>query len=90
MFDDFQFAVIHGPDIPGSYAILLFTASDLASITSHIHSWVFFLPWLLLELTPQKDVLFIIGDCNAKVGSQETPGVKANLALQYGMKQGKD
>ena len=28
-----QFALIHGPDIPGSYAILLFTASDLASIT---------------------------------------------------------
>ena len=26
----------------------------------------------LLELTPQKDVLFIIGDCNAKVGNQET------------------
>ena len=44
----------------------------------------------LLELTPQKDVLFIIGDWNAKVGSQETPGVKANLALEYGMKQGKD
>ena len=44
----------------------------------------------LLELTPKKDVLFIIGDWNAKVGSQETPGVKANLALEYGMKQGKD
>ena len=29
----------------------------------------------LLELTPQKDVLFIMGDWNAKVGSQETPGV---------------
>ena len=29
----------------------------------------------LLELTTQKDVLFIIGDWNAKVGSQETPGV---------------
>ena len=29
----------------------------------------------VLELTPQKDVLFIIGDWNAKVGSQETPGV---------------
>ena len=29
----------------------------------------------LLELTPIKDVLFIIGDWNAKVGSQETPGV---------------
>ena len=40
MFDHFQFALIHGPNIPGSYAILLFTALDLASITSHIHSWV--------------------------------------------------
>ena len=29
----------------------------------------------LLELTPKKEVLFIIGDWNAKVGSQETPGV---------------
>ena len=29
----------------------------------------------LLELTPKKDVLFIMGDWNAKVGSQETPGV---------------
>ena len=44
LFDHFQFALIHGPDIPGSYARLLFTASDLASITSHIHSWVLFLP----------------------------------------------
>ena len=43
-----------------------------------------------LELTPQKDVIFIIGDWNAKVGSQETPGITANLALEYGMKQGKD
>ena len=36
----------HGPDIPGSYAVLLFTSSDLASITSHIHNWVLFLLWL--------------------------------------------
>ena len=43
----------------------------------------------LLELTPKKDVLFIIGEWNAKVRSQETPGVTANLALEYGMKQGK-
>ena len=43
----------------------------------------------LLELTPKKDVLFIIGDWNTKVGSQETPGVKAHLALEYRMKQGK-
>ena len=35
----------------------------------------------LLELTPQKDVLFIIGDCNAKVGSQETPGVTGKFGL---------
>ena len=38
----------------------------------------------LLELTPQKDVLFIIGDWNAKVGTQETPGV-----TEYRMKQGR-
>ena len=41
-FDHFQFALIHGPDIPGSFAILLFTALHLASITSHIHNWVLF------------------------------------------------
>ena len=35
----------------------------------------------LLELTPKKDVLFIIGDCDAKVGSQETPGVTGKLGL---------
>ena len=35
----------------------------------------------LLELTPQKDVLFIIGDWNAKVGSQETPGVTGTFGL---------
>ena len=44
----------------------------------------------LLELTPQKDVLFVIGDWNAKVGSQETPGVTGNLAVECRMKQGKD
>ena len=38
--------LIHGPNIPGSYAILLFTASDLASITSHILNRVLFLLWL--------------------------------------------
>ena len=35
----------------------------------------------LLELTPSKDVLFIIGDWNAKVGSQETPGVTGKFGL---------
>ena len=35
----------------------------------------------LLQLTPKKDVLFIIGDWNAKVGTQETPGVTGKFAL---------
>ena len=35
----------------------------------------------LLELTARKDVLFIIGDWNAKVGSQETPGVTGKFGL---------
>ena len=35
----------------------------------------------LLEQTPKKDVLFIIGDWNAKVGSQETPGVTGKFSL---------
>ena len=35
----------------------------------------------LLELTPKKDVLFITGDWNAKVGSQETPGVTSKFCL---------
>ena len=41
----------------------------------------------LLELTPKKDVLFIIGDRNAKVGSQETPGVtgKYRQVLRLGI-----
>ena len=43
----------------------------------------------LLELTPPKDVLFIIGDWNAKVGSQEIPGVtgKFGLGVQDGTGQ---
>ena len=35
----------------------------------------------LLELTPPKDVLFVIGDCNAKVGSQEIPGITVKFGL---------
>ena len=41
-------------------------------------------PQDLLELTPKKDVLFIIGDWNAKVGSQETPGVTGIFGLGGG------
>ena len=43
----------------------------------------------LLELTPQKDVLLIIGDWNAKVRSQETPGVTGKLGLGVQNEAGK-
>src|SRR5574341_1015193 len=43
----------------------------------------------LLELTSKKDVLFIIGDWNAKVGSQETPGVKGKFGLGIQNEAGK-
>ena len=43
----------------------------------------------LLELTPQKYVLFIIGDWNAKVGSQETPGVTGKFVLGVQNEAGK-
>ena len=42
----------------------------------------------LLELTPKKSVIFIIGDWNAKVGSQETPGVTGKFSLGIGNEAG--
>ena len=41
-----------------------------------------------LELTPQKDILYIIGDWNAKVGSQEIPGVTGKFGLEVQIKVG--
>ena len=41
-------ALIHGPNIPGSYKILIFTTSDFTSIACHSHNWVLFLLWLCL------------------------------------------
>ena len=43
----------------------------------------------LLELKPQKDVLFIIGDWNLKVGSQEIPGVTDKFVLEYKISKSK-
>ena len=43
----------------------------------------------LLELTPRKEVLFVIGEWNAKVGSQEIPGVTGKFGLEVQNKQGK-
>ena len=48
LFDHFWFTLIHGPNIPGSFEILFFTALDFSFITSHIHNWVVFLLWLCL------------------------------------------
>ena len=45
--------------------------------------------WLVLELTPPKYILFIIGDWNAKVGSQETPGVTGKFGLRMWNEAGK-
>ena len=42
----------------------------------------------LLKLTPKKDILFIIGDWNAKIGSQETPGVTGTFGLGVQNKAG--
>ena len=44
-----QFGLIHGPNIPGSNAILLFTALDFTSTTSHIHNWALLSLWLSEE-----------------------------------------
>ena len=43
----------------------------------------------LLQLTPKKDVLFILGDWNTKLGRQETPGVSGKFNLGVKKKQGK-
>ena len=43
--------------------------------------WCYEDPQDLLKLTPKRDVLFILGDWNAKVGSQETPGVTGKFGL---------
>ena len=43
----------------------------------------------LLELTPQNDVFFIIGDWNANIGSQETPGVTGKFGLGVRNEEGK-
>ena len=44
----------------------------------------------LVELTPKKDVLLLIGDWNAKVGSQETPGVIGKFGLGIWNQAGQD
>ena len=47
-FDHFQFTLIHGSNIPHTYADLFFTALDFTCITSHTHNWTLFSLWLHL------------------------------------------
>ena len=66
LFDHFQFTLIHVPNIPGSYAILFFTASDFTAIISHINNWVLFSLWLCLFIlsgfiSPLVSILGILG-----------------------------
>ena len=42
LVNHFQFTLIHGPNIPGSYAVLFFTTSDFTFTTRHIYNWVSF------------------------------------------------
>ena len=51
--DYFQFTLVHGPNIPGSYALLFFTFT-----TRHIHHWASFLVWLSLFI-PSGAVLLL-------------------------------
>ena len=80
------------PGLPNHHQLPEFTQT-------HIHTWPLaeeaeverFYEDLqdLLELTPKTDVLFIIGDWNAKVEVKKHLEQQANLALEYGMKQSK-
>ena len=45
LLDHVQFTLIHGPNIPGSYAILFSTATDFTFTTRHIRNWAAFLLW---------------------------------------------
>ena len=66
--------------------------AEEAEVEQLLWSFFFFYEDLqdLLELTPKKDVLFIIGDWNAKLGSQETPGVTGKFGLGMQNEAGKD
>ena len=70
-----------------------FTVIQVYALTSNAEEaeaeWLYEDLQDFLELTPKKDIHFIIAEQNAEVGSQEIPGVIANLALEYKMKQAK-
>ena len=71
---------VHFQDKP--FSIILIQVHALTSNAEEVEvEWFYEDLQDLLELTPKKDVLFIIGDWDAKVGSQETPGVTGKFGL---------
>ena len=81
--------MIRGPNIPGSYAILLFTASDFTSITSHIHNWVLFLLslhfFILLasQVAQMVKCLPAMEETRVRFLGQGFPGERNDNPLQY-------
>ena len=63
------------------FNIMVIQVNALTSNTEEAEVEWFYEEQNLLELTPKKNVLFLIGDWNAKVGSQETPGVTGKFGL---------
>ena len=71
---------VHFPNKPFSITIIQVYAPTSNAEEAEVE-WFYEDLQDLLELTPKKDVLFIIEDWNAKVGSQETPGVTGKFGL---------
>ena len=71
---------VHFQDKPFNIAVIQVHAPTNNAEEAEVE-WVYEDLQDLLELTPKRDVLFIIGDWNAKVGSQETPGVTGKFGL---------
>ena len=71
---------VHFQGKPFSMTIIQVYASTINAKEAEV-DWFYEDLQDLLELTPKKDVLFIIGDWNAKVGSQEIPGVTGKFGL---------
>ena len=78
---------VHFQGIPFNITVIQVQASTTSAKEAEVE-W-FYEELQDLELTPKKDVLLIIGDWNAKVGSQEMPGVTGKFGLGVQNEQGK-
>ena len=63
---------------------------NLITLVNFLEIYIYISRKDLLELIPKKDVLFFLGDWNAKAKSQEILGITGKFGLRYKMKQGKD